>query len=151
MSQNGEMVSRWTHNPKIVGSIPLLRSIINKQNNMQIDRKTYSKIITLLKAKELTTDDALELADDICLLMEKTTIEIWVTWHTSDIWVNKEPTKVVTSDNTPKKRVFKPYEKVVWGQVDGNWVFTPIQPWSWLGWISENWVINKELTSESMK
>ena len=48
---------------------------------MEINRKTYSWIIKLLRGKELSADDALEIADNICELLEKAEVNTIIpTW-----------------------------------------------------------------------
>jgi hypothetical protein len=37
---------------------------------MEINRKTYSQIIQILKNKNISSDDSIELADEICVLLE---------------------------------------------------------------------------------
>lgn len=117
---------------------------------MEINRKTYSWIIKLLKGKKLSSDDALEVADDICTLLEKETsntnpIEWWTKEKVLQFNQMNWDKPLMTPDNSkvapmmPEEskwpRKFKPYEKVAWGQVDGNWKFHPIQAWVWLGWV----------------
>ena len=100
---------------------------------MDINRKTYSWIIKLLKGKDISSDDALDLADDICLLLEKVEIK------EQNPQANKFEIK---PDTTSEPRKFKPYEKVVWGQVDWKWKFHPIPAWPARGWIrDDSWKI----------
>jgi len=57
-----------------------------------------------LKGKDISSDDALDLADDICLLLEKVEIK------EQNPQANKFEIK---PDTTSEPRKFKPYEKVV--------------------------------------
>jgi len=110
---------------------------------MEINRKTYSWIIKLLRAKELSADNALEVADDICTLLEKEVISI-APISTPMITTNEilnQPLGTITTAST-WRRTFKPFEKVNWWQVDWKWKFHPIQAWAGKGWVrSEDWKI----------
>lgn len=128
---------------------------------MEINRKTYSEIIKLLKSKNITSDDALEITDEICILLERINT-ISVLWNWLLPLPNSTPQTILIPNTTwevktiplirestwPRK--FKPFEKVAWGYVDGNWKFTPVPPWKWIGWVSDSngkidWTITQDL------
>lgn len=119
---------------------------------MEINRKTYSEIISLIKGVGVDSDKALELADNICTLLESTT----VTQTIPQIPLNNTPTIKTPTVQLPvtepwQKRIFKPFEKVPGGQVDANWKYTPILWWKWMGWIANpDGSLNMELTKESI-
>lgn len=101
---------------------------------MEINRKTYSWIIKLLKSKNISSDDALDLADDICILLEENKVE------TIENTIQNVQSNILPpySNKEPEPRKFKPYEKVRWGQVDWKWKFHPIPAWPARGWIRDD-------------
>ena len=127
---------------------------------MEINRKTASEIRKLIQAKNISSDDAVELTDSICELLESINT-ISVLWNWLLPLPNSTPQTIlipvatwevktlplVQESTWPRK--FKPFEKVTWGYVDGNWKFTPVPPWKWIGWVSDsNGIIDWWITAD---
>jgi len=121
---------------------------------MEISRKVYIQIIKLIE--ETAERSNTQLADAICTLIE------WIPdTNTISTLVNPAiPAPLISNipaiaqpvvQNTSKKRIYEPYEKVVWGRVDGKWKFTPVPMWKWQwGIANPDGSLNVELTNEAM-
>jgi hypothetical protein len=118
---------------------------------LEISRKIYSKIIWILKDKNISSDNSIELADSICQLLEWENVSGYVsTQNELSLPTAQIMTQKTANIEIPKlweKRKLIPWTKYPWWYVNDDWIFIAVQPWKWLDWIrDENGNLDTTLT-----